>query len=235
MTAANRTDTQVQWEPVRQLSLAQARRRSDIVKLLRMIFTAAAAVSIGLLAGQLVASSISGLNNNRETFRADEVVTMINPRFTGRDDSGEAYVITATSATRARTNENLITLVNPTLLDEFGGRVTAPTGLYDQDAQTLALNNDVRVRDAGGYEFASTSALVHVQEGRVEGVDRLVGAGPLGQVESDSYEITENGEVIRLTGNVRMEFTPDEDVPEDEPALDEDLGEQPLVEGNQDG
>lgn len=204
------------WEPVRQLSLAQARRRSDIVKLLRMLFTAAAAVSIGLLVGQLAASSISGISRSSENLRADEVVTMINPRFTGRDTSGEAYVITAESATRARVNEDLIYLVKPSLIDEFGGRISAPNGVYNQGAQTLELTEDVRVLDPGGYEFITTNAIAYVREGRIEGLQPLSGAGPLGEVRSDSYEISEDGEVIKLKGNVRMTFTPDEPEPEDE-------------------
>ncbi|MEO1101045.1 MAG: LPS export ABC transporter periplasmic protein LptC [Pseudomonadota bacterium] len=211
------------WVPRRQLTLEQARHRSSIVGILRLAFTAAAAISIGLLVGQLAASSLSRSVGPAETYRADEVVTMINPRFTGRDQSGEAFVITADSAQRWRSNESLVDLVNPTLIDEFGGQVSAPGGLYDQDSQTLELYEDVRVKDAAGYEFTTTNARVFVREGRIEGLEPLSGTGPLGDVRSDTYEISEDGDVIRLQGNVQMTFEPSddpepatEDTPEDQ-------------------
>lgn len=221
------------WVPRRQLTLEQARRRSGVVSMMRMGFTAAAAISIGLLVGQLAASSLARAGASDAAYRADEVVTMINPRFTGRNQSGEAFVITADSAQRWRSNETLINLVNPTLIDEFGGQVSAPNGLYDQASQTLELYEDVRVRDAAGYEFATTNARVFVREGRIEGLEPLSGTGPLGDVRSDTYEISEDGDVIRLEGNVQMTFDPDED---EKAASDapEETGEG-IVEENSDG
>lgn len=203
------------WVPRRQLTLEQARRRTSIVRLLRITFTAAAAISIGILIGQLAASTLNRSSKAVETYRADEVVTMINPRFNGRDTEGSAFVITADSAQRWRANEDLIDLINPTLFDEFGGQVSAPAGLYDQKAQTLELYEDVRILDASGYRFATTSARVYVQDGRVQGVEPLSGTGPLGDVRSDTYEISRDGEVVTLEGNVQMTLYPDEPANED--------------------
>ena len=97
------------WAPRRQLTLEQARRRSDMVRLLRMVFVAGAAISIGLLAGHVVRNAVAGLSGERKAFRSNEIVTMINPRFTGRDGEGQAYVITADSAQRRRADENVST------------------------------------------------------------------------------------------------------------------------------
>lgn len=196
------------WAPRRQLTLEQARKRSDLIKLLRMVFTACAAISIGVLVGQLTASTLYSANAPQEAYEADEVVTMKNPRFTGRDAAGEAFVITAESAERWRANPELIDLVNPTLIDEFGGRVSAPLGLYDQSAQVLELYEDVRIADASGYEFQTSSARILVAEGRVEGVEPLAGSGPLGDIRSDTYEIREDGEEVAFKGNVTMTILP---------------------------
>lgn len=198
------------WTPRRQVTLAQTRRRSSLVRRLRVAFVAAAAVALGVLAGPVIANAIGGLTDGRRSFESSEIVTMLNPRFSGRDAAGEAYVITADTAQRRRGQPHVVDLTNPMLVDELGGRITAPEGSYDQQAQTLDLFRDVRVADEAGYRFRSTSARFYILEGRIEGLDPLQGAGPLGDIRSDSYEITEDGEIITFRGNVEMLIHPDE-------------------------
>lgn len=199
------------WAPRRQLTLEQARKRSDIVRLMRMVFVACAAISIGLLVGHVVRNAVAGLSGERKAFRSNEIVTMINPRFTGRDAGGKAYVITAASAQRRRANENVVDLVDPKLVDELGSEVTAPEGIFDRSNSTLDLFRDVRVADSAGYRFRTTQARFFVAEGRIEGLEPLQGQGPLGDIRSDSYEILEQGDVINFRGNVEMTFYPEDD------------------------
>ncbi len=205
------------WAPRRQLSLAQVRRRSGMVKILRMLFVACAAIAIGLLAGHIVANAIAGASGGRKAFQSDEIVTMVNPRFTGRDASGETYVIIADSAQRRRADDDVIDLVNPKLVDRFGSTVTAPEGVFDQSRETLDLFRDVRVVDNAGYQFRTTSARLHVVDSRVEGLEPLQGSGPLGDIRSDTYEILENGDVFHFKGNVEMLINPQEDTPNPPP------------------
>ncbi|MEO0754233.1 MAG: LPS export ABC transporter periplasmic protein LptC [Pseudomonadota bacterium] len=210
------------WAPRRQLTLDQARKRSDVVRIMRMVFTYGAAASIGLLAGYLIQSAFQG-GDGRRSFRSNEIVTMINPRFTGRDSAGKAYVITADSAQRRRGQEGVVDLANPRMIDEAGTNVTAPEGTYDLNAVTLDLFRDVQVADASGYTFTSTSARFYVNDGLVEGVDPLRGVGPLGDIRSDTYRITDDGAVMNFLGNVEMTFYPDDPPPPaevDDPTVD---------------
>lgn len=218
------------WAPRRQLTLEQARRRSDLVRLMRMVFVAGAAISIGLLAGHVVRNAVAGLSGERKAFRSNEIVTMINPRFTGRDGEGRAYVITADSAQRRRADENVIDLVNPKLVDDIGSEVTAPEGVYNRVTETLDLYRDVRVEDAAGYRFRTSEARFHVTEARIEGLEPLRGYGPVGDIRSDSYEILENGDVINFRGNVEITF-----VPEDTQAEAPGTEPTPPGEGQDDG
>jgi len=197
------------WAPSRKLTLAQARRRSDVIRILRMAFTYGVAASIGLLAGYLLNSALDG-SGSRRAFKGEEIVTMLNPRFTGRDAAGDAYVITADSAQRRRADPNLIDLSNPSLVDEKGTQVDAPEGTFDQGAQVLELFRDVRVLEPSGYVFTTTHARVFVTEGRIVGVEPLQGQGPLGDIRSDTYTITESGDVMNFDGNVEMTFYEDE-------------------------
>ncbi len=191
------------------MTLEQARRRSSTVALLRMVFVAGAAISAGIMIGPIAASTLSATSNTIEQVRAEEVVTMVNPRFTGRNVDGEAFVITADTATRRRADSSVIDLTNPKLVDELGTQVVAPSGVYRQNAESLDLFESVRVTDRDGYVFDTTAARVHLKEGRVEGFEPLSGDGPLGDVRADSYEILDDGDRVILRGNVDMVIYPD--------------------------
>jgi len=196
------------WAPRRQLSLEKARERSRLVVWLRRIFIAGAAISIGVLMGHLAANAIQNSGRNIQKLSGNEVVTMINPRFSGRDDMGEPYVIMAKEAKRQTGNDDVVWLSEPTISDENGGLISAPQGLYNQKEQTLELFGRVVAADPGGYVFNSNRALIHVAEGRIEGLEPLKGSGPIGEVESTSYEILDEGDRIVLSGNVKMTLYP---------------------------
>lgn len=195
------------WAPKRRLTLAQARRRSDLVRFLRMLFTTAAAISAGVLIGSLAYSVISH-GNMPQTNRTANIVTMLNPRFTGRDANGVPYVITADTAQRNPGNAQLVDLVNPALDEGSTGKVQAPRGVFDQESQQLELFENVVLTDNAGNRFETTHARMFVEENRVIGLEPLVGAGPLGQIRADSYEIQDGGARIVFKGNVWTEIQP---------------------------
>ncbi|MEL7231566.1 MAG: LPS export ABC transporter periplasmic protein LptC, partial [Pseudomonadota bacterium] len=143
-----------------------------------------------------------------ERFEGDQVVTMVNARFTGRNVAGEAFEITADTARRRRTDPSVIDLENPRLVDQLGTVVTAPTGTYHQNDEYLDLFEDVRVIDSEGYAFNTTAARAFVQDGRVQGLEPLQGTGPLGDVRADTYEILDEGDRVVLRGNVDMTIYP---------------------------
>ena len=195
------------WAPKRRLTLAQARKRSDLVRFLRMLFTTAAAMSAGVLIGSL-AYSVMSHDNAADFDPTTNVVTMQNPRFTGRDASGAPYVITADTAQRSQANAKLVELKNPALDDGIHGTVTAPRGMFDEEAQQLELFEEVVLTDIEGNRFVTTHARMFVQENRVVGLEPLEGNGPLGKIRADSYEIRDGGTRIIFTGNVWTEIQP---------------------------
>ncbi len=207
MDASSQQNALDLWAPRRQLTLAQARRRSDLVRRLRMFFVAGAAIAFGLFAGHILKSAIMAGGPEIE-LKGDEIVTMLNPRFSGRDASGQAYELTAERAQRRRVNDGALDLVMPVLTDALGSEVRAPSGFFDKDTGILELYENVQITDAGGYSFTTSSARIYVREGRVEGNAPLKGVGPLGDIRSDSYEILEEGDRFIFKGNVHMTIYP---------------------------
>ena len=215
------TDMLAQWAPQRQMTLAQARRRSSTVGWLRVVFVACAAISAGVIIGPIAATALSSNGQKIDQVAGDEVITMVNARFTGRNIAGEAYIITAAEARRRRADSSIVDLVNPRLVDDKGTEVGAPIGVFYQNAEYLDLFQAVQVRDSDGYEFTTTAARVFVQEGRVQGLEPLSGNGPLGDVRADSYEIEDDGDRVILRGNVDLTIYPDGRAPAEDDPIEE--------------
>jgi lipopolysaccharide export system protein LptC len=217
MDASLHHDPATLWAPRRQMTLAQARRRSERVRYLRYAFVGAAAVSIGLFIGFVFRSALTQ-EAGLPTVRDEEAVTMINPRFTGRDSTGQVFTITADAAQRRRAEGGVVDLVNPVMRDANGAELKAPTGYYDRDKGVLELYEAVNIKDSAGYSFISRGARLILGEDRVEGLSPLEGKGPLGDIRADSYEILDGGNRIVFEGNVQTVIYPQ---PAEAPATSE--------------
>ena len=196
-------------------SLASARARSRFVAGLRLVLIAAG-VLVALNA--LVQIVLSGGRATPEpdiavSAAAGESERIINPRFTGRDEGGTPYVITAeTAERRSGAEQALIDLEQPTLdyalLDEGAdaSRVLAEHGVFDESNLSLHLETDVRLTTRSGYVFDTQSATLYLREGRVTGAQPVQGLAPWGGVRADAFEVRDDGQHVILTGDVRTRF-----------------------------
>jgi lipopolysaccharide export system protein LptC len=192
------------WEPRLATSLKEARGRTALVHIIRLLFTIGAMLSAGVLIGYLVNHA---LNGSTVTEKPGVVAaTVVGPRFEGRDANDQAYVLTADTARRRRENVAMIDLVNPRLEDAVSTSVQARDGVWSDDTKILDLVGDVVMTDAAGYTFTADRTRMYVEEGRVEGQTPLQGVGPIGEVRADSYEVLDDGDRIVLKGNVWTKF-----------------------------
>lgn len=194
------------WGPRRATSLKEARNRTALVHILRLVFTIGAVLSAGILVGSLFASAggagpVAGATSGMS-------VTVLGPRFEGFDSQDRPYSLTADTARRRRENVALVDLVSPRLEDAASTVVQAREGIWNSETEVLELIGDVVMTDAGGYTFTSQRTLMYVKENRVEGKDPLNGVGPIGEVRADAYEVLDDGNRIVLKGNVWTRFTP---------------------------
>ncbi len=192
------------WEPRLATSLKEARARTALVHIIRLLFTIGAMLSAGVLIGYLVNHAING---SAVTEKPGIVAaTVVGPRFTGRDANDQPYVLTADTARRRRENVAVVDLKNPRLEDATSTAVQARDGIWNEDLKILELVGDVVMTDAAGYTFTTDRARMYVEQGRVEGQTPLQGVGPIGEVRADSYEVLDDGDRILLKGNVWTKF-----------------------------
>jgi len=193
------------WEPRLATSLKEARARTGLVHIVRLLFTIGAMLSAGVLIGYLINHL---LNGSTVTEKPGSVIaaTVVGPRFEGRDAHDQPYVLTADTARRRRENVAVIDLVNPRLEDATSTSVQARTGVWDDNLKVLDLVGDVVMTDAAGYTFTSDRTRMFVEESRVESQTPLYGVGPIGEVRADSYEVLDDGDHIVLKGKVWTKF-----------------------------
>jgi lipopolysaccharide export system protein LptC len=184
-------------------TIAAAHRRSRFLQVWRLICVAVAA---GAAAAVLMAMALHALGGGFGAPRQVEVqesLTMINPRFTGRDGDGALYVITADTAVREGAKSERISLQRPRFEGEEGQAVTAQRGFYDPDLQTAELFDDVVFTDKENRSFRTSYAFIDAAQDIVRGTAAISGAAGLGEVRADSYELRRDGGHVILRGRVK--------------------------------
>lgn len=194
-------DAMATWEPRRALSLRQARRRSTVIAGLRRFFVAAAGASFASVFVFMALSSLQGVGSGSDS--SAEPLRMINPRFTGRTSDGGPFQITAETAIRDRTGRQLVHLDSPVYRAQDGTVVLAPRGVYDEALGAIVLDGDVLFSERGGNRFSTSNMVVDLTHGVVHGEQEVTGAGPLGVVRANAYEIRRSDRALVLKGAVR--------------------------------
>jgi lipopolysaccharide export system protein LptC len=190
------------WEPRRELSLIQARRRTKLIATLRRVFTGLAGASFASIFVSMGVFAAQGGFSGTDDLSA-QPLQMINPRFTGRSKDGTPYQITADVAMRAAEGERNLRLASPVYRDAGGAAVIAPRGFYDEAANEVRLTDGVIFTDKSGNRFTTPSVVIDVDEGTVIGDRGVTGAGPLGVMRGQSYELKQGSRAVIIRGGVR--------------------------------
>ncbi len=206
-SGSTQQESKLSWEPRRRMTLDAARKRSTIIRLLRLSFLILSVVIVAVVMAYI------GINALRKDAPpspppladADGEVRMINPRFSGRDNAGRPYVVIADTATRRRDEPETTDLINPRLDTEPGvdsSQVTARRGVYQANLKILNLYDHVVLTTPNGYEYETEHARFFIGTDSIEGDEPVSGTGPMGSVRSDSYKIINGGEKVIFSGNV---------------------------------
>jgi lipopolysaccharide export system protein LptC len=189
----------------RRAALGRWKRRSGMIHFFRRALPwAMGLIALGLAAAVIVTAVMS---RRTESEAAGDGVRLVNPRFYGRDDKGQAFVLAAKEAVRDPKRETTITLTAPDMTLNSEGdrstRVQADRGVYREDEKVLRLEGNVRLEDEGGYRFRTEEAIVDTETNIVRGTKPLEGTGPTGRIAADSYTLYDQGARTRFSGRVR--------------------------------
>ena len=194
--------TMTDWEPLRAQSLRRARRRSRLIGGLRRFFVAGAGATLASVFVFMALFAVEG-GFSQGQYVAAEPLRMINPRFTGRTQQGGPYQLSAEMAERPRGDLQPITLTAPVYRTQAGTIMLAPAGVYDEVGKKITFNGEVLFSDEGGNRFSTPNMIVDLAAGTLHGENGVTGAGPLGVMQADRYEMLENDRALALHGHVR--------------------------------
>ena len=180
------------------------RRRSRLIRVLRLALPATIALIFAGLIGSVAWSTFNAQPKSARV--GDEPIRLLNPRFVGRDDKGRAFVLTAESAIRDPKDYQRVLLQKPALvLDENGPdqmRINGATGVFHEQTQKLELTNGVRMADQKNA-FATAASVFDAKTGEVVGSGPIQGAGGLGEISAESYGVYGKGDRMVFKGGVR--------------------------------
>jgi lipopolysaccharide export system protein LptC len=191
----------IAWSERLDLTLAQARQRSQLVNLLRRLFVGLAGAALASVFVFMALFSPEGLWGS--AYAQVTPLRVLAPRFTGTSESGEAYQLTADVAAKDDVAARFMTLAAPVYRSIKGQMLMAPRGVYDEQTQTINMEGGVLFTDGDGNRFSSPGMVVDLEAGVLRGERGVTGAGPLGVVRADAYELRTDGSELRLSGGVR--------------------------------
>jgi lipopolysaccharide export system protein LptC len=198
----------VSTDIARKLTPEHRRRRLERVKFLRRTLPVAAGAALVAVIGQVSWRSVQSATSPTPV-ATEHTVRMVNPQFSGEGRDGSRYLVTAQSGVRDPKDTARIVLQRPVVSVSRQGQPGAHTvsqrGVFREDDQSLTLEGDVQVEEAGGFRFVANNAVIDTGTGKVKGAG-IQGQGPVGAVRSDSYSVTEKGDRMVFKGGVRSQL-----------------------------
>jgi lipopolysaccharide export system protein LptC len=193
-------------------AFVQARRHSGRVRMLKVGLPVAAVLMIAGFAGKSWLSLPADIPIDlRALAIEDGRLVMTDPRLdglTGRD--GRPYSMTAARAVQDIGMSGRIDLegIDARLpVDEKGWmNVTAPTGVFDREANRLDIDSELIVTSEDGMKAVFQSAVVDITTGSLQTADPVDISLEGAHITADSMSVRDKGAVLVFENRVRMQI-----------------------------
>jgi lipopolysaccharide export system protein LptC len=198
------SDLPAMASPPRRRDAERWRRRSRVIRILRIALPACIGLIFASLVGAVTYNAVSA--GPAKPAATDEPIRLVNPRFMGRDEKGRGFVLTAGSAVRDQKDYQRVVLDRPALvLDEAGPdelRVGSRNGIYHEGDRKLELKGGVRISGAKAA-FETAASMFDTKTGELVGSGPIQGSGSLGNITAKSYGVYGKGDRMVFKGGVR--------------------------------
>ena len=196
-------------------SSAQASRRRWLISLAKGALPAAALALLALLT--LWPELTSDLDRARISYRrptvAQEGGTLRNTRYTGFDENGNPFTITAASARQTMAARQLpgrteLTAPAGDILLAGGVWLMAQSdhGVYMQRDGQLDLFGEVSLYRDDGIEMQTNALTIDLKTATVVGPEQVHVEGPFGTLDAQGFSVMDRGTVLYFTGPGRLKL-----------------------------
>ena len=198
------------WEPKRTLTLEAARQHSAHIAMLRKGLILTSAALVAFVAWQFI--------NQPPGFdlvdNPDETVRMTDPKYSGRTSDDLPYYLTATQAVRNAASSTTVNLTAPILnfyrtIGVEPSKVTAVNGIYDDVDNILNLTDTVRLGTDDGYSCKTSESKIFTKNKLISGNAHIACNGSFGDVNGNSYTISEDYTVYTFADGMSAIITRD--------------------------
>jgi lipopolysaccharide export system protein LptC len=140
------------------------------------------------------------------SFEQDEL-TMANPKLNGFS-KGRAYEVIAEEAVQQVATPHIINLrqLSARVNDEKDQwvTITALSGLFDQEQETLSLSGNIDVRSSLGYGLKTNGADLDMKQGYMNTTSAVtIESGDI-RLSADQLEVIDNGDQFRFLNRVKL-------------------------------
>lgn len=174
-------------------------------------------MGVGLVAALMIITplsprgEVSFLLDRNKVALIDERLSVDNAMYRGRDNSGRPFSLMAGEAVQRSSIEGLVRmqdLVAQMMLTEGPARLSAEGGVYDIDAETVAVNGPVQLTANDGYSMVARGVSVDLKAREMRGDDGVSGEVPAGTFSADTMRADLGARTITLEGSARLTMTP---------------------------
>ncbi|MEM7568367.1 MAG: LPS export ABC transporter periplasmic protein LptC [Pseudomonadota bacterium] len=210
--AAATDDSQI-WRPTR-FTPRVGGRFDAAIRFLRVLLPSLAILII-------LATAIYPIFNATETSfvlardnieASEDRLRMINPRYSGVDQAGRPFEVSAQSAVQPRGVADAVSLsgigARMTLEDDEAIEIKAEQGVYRTAEETLKMTAPVLLVTSTGYRIDARDTDVDLDDHLARSDQLVEAAGPLGVFRADGFESRIDEDTLVFTGNVKALLQP---------------------------
>lgn len=202
------------WSARQRLRATDALRYSRFVSVMKKVLPFGALV----LMAAVVAYSVMPRHNDRmmamqQSGNLARDLTMTKSSFTGTDEKGNPFKITAAEVIQDPKSKNTraeLKQIDADMQFENGTwlNATAAHGWIDSETSILKLDGGISVYTDNGYELHTKSATAQIKANILEGFEGVKGHGPTGQFSADRFHFDRVKKQLNLSGHVHMTLYP---------------------------
>lgn len=181
------------------------------------ILARALPMAVGVVAALMVITplsprgEVSFLLDRNKVDMIDERLSVDNAMYRGRDNEGRPFSLLAGEAVQRSSAEGLVRmnqLVAQLLLTEGPARLAADGGIYDLEAETVAVNGPLRLTASDGYAMTARGVSVDLKARTMQGSAGVDGVVPAGTFSANTMNADLSARTITLEGNARLTMIP---------------------------
>ncbi|WP_448149809.1 LPS export ABC transporter periplasmic protein LptC [Labrys miyagiensis] len=140
----------------------------------------------------------------------DGALTVELPHLTGTNNRGQKYDVKATTGSQKVTAPGVVSLTDLnaviSAVDQSNATLTASTGKFDSNTQTLFLQDNVHVNSTKGYDAMLKSGIIDFKASTVHSDEPVTVNLTSGTISAKNLNIIEGGSKITFAGGVSATF-----------------------------